>query len=346
MARATASRMGLTAEALESLRAQRAALEALTAPTIDADIHLSDLDRLVGPIQTRYYNEPYYYHGRPISAEEAVLEMDMAGIDLAVAWQNPAATNYGGEPAGDYEDLWQANRYIAAAARRFPNRILPAGWTDPRALGVAGAVHLARRCVEELGFPVVKLNPAQNRYSIDGPEVLAVVEAILELGARPAFHFGADTPFTPAEGLAAVARHCAGRPLLAVHMGGGGAGYVEAEPLYQAARRLGLDHPNVHYVLSAKRDCHIEGDLIACTLAGAPFVRNLSFGSDAPYGKMAWNFGGARALLATLVDPRHPEERVRQNRELFREATPGYLGGNLRDFWRGAIASVLATPRQ
>src|SRR5690606_1246334 len=126
-----------------------------------------------------------------------------------------------------------------------PTRVIPAGWTDPKALGLTRAIELARSCVEIRGMAVVKMNPAQNEYAIDDPRVLEVVDEIVALGAIPAFHFGSDTPHTPPGGLAVVAERHPQHPLIAVHMGGGGGHFVEAEETYQAARRLGLTHPNI-----------------------------------------------------------------------------------------------------
>jgi len=295
---------------------------------IDADVHITDLDSLDEARRRRYHETPDYYHGRPISAEDAIREMDMAGVDMALVWQNPTATAYGSDPGGNARALAAANRYIKDSAARFPDRFIPAGWVDPRACGLENTLALAETLVREWGFPIVKLNPAQNCYAIDSPQALAVMDRIVALGAIPAFHFGGDTAYTPVEGLRRVAERHREWPLVAVHMGGGGAGYLEAEPLYAAARRLGMECPNIRYVLSAKRDSHIESDLIAYQLAGDPFCRNLFCGSDAPYGRMTWNFGGFRAMFRSLQDAeRHADARVRPG--LFTpEAIGNYLGGN------------------
>ena len=292
---------------------------------IDADAHATDL---------KAPREPAYYHGRPISAEDLVCEMDMAHVDMALIWQNPLATVYTDSPKGNAEVLLAANRYVRDSALRFPRRFIPAGWTDPKACGVRNAIRIAETCVREFGFAFVKLNPAQNRYPIDSPEVLAVVDRIVELGAVPAFHFGADTPYTPAEGLRAVAARHPDHPVLAVHMGGGGASYDAAEETYQKARRLGLEQPNIRFAISAKRDAHIESDFIAYQLAGEPFCRNLFCGSDAPYGRMTWNFGGFRAMLGSLRDgAHHTDARLRAQPGLFTEtAVRGYLGSNFAKF--------------
>jgi predicted TIM-barrel fold metal-dependent hydrolase len=130
---------------------------------------------------------------------------------------------YGSDLQVNFEVRAAANQYVAKSADSYPNRIIPAGWTDPKALGLEGALKLAETCVQELGFPLVKMNPAQNAFPIDSPEVMTVLDRIVELGAVPAFHFGADTIYTPATGLQKVAQRHPDHPLVAVHMGGGGA---------------------------------------------------------------------------------------------------------------------------
>ncbi|MCW5966318.1 MAG: amidohydrolase family protein [Bryobacterales bacterium] len=311
----------------------------------DADVHVSDLAALAGPLRERYETSVGYYHGRPISAEDAVAEMDTAGVSLANIWQNPAATTYPGGEDENAEALLAANRYVAESARRFPGRFVPSGWTDPKSCGVFNAKTIVTTCVREFGFVLVKMNPAQNRFPIDSPEVLEVVDHIVELGAVPTFHYGADTPFTPAEGLETLLRRHPGHPLVAVHMGGGGAGYLNAESLYQQSRQLGLRYPNLRFILSAKRDTHIETALITYQHAGAPFHQNLFCASDAPYGRMSWNFGGYRGMFHALraYAATHQDVRVRSNQDLFDDASvQGYLGGNFARFLAEASERLLA----
>jgi predicted TIM-barrel fold metal-dependent hydrolase len=310
---------------------------------IDADAHATDMTALSDEVRRRNATANGYYHGRPVSAEDLIREMDAAEVDMALIWQNPAATRYTDDPERNAAALTAANLYVRDAARRFPTRFIPAGWTDPKSCGVGRALEIAETCVRDFGCPIVKMNPAQNRYRIDSPEVLAVVDRIVELGAAPAFHFGADTPYTPAEGLARVAERYPMHPILGVHMGGGGASYTGAERTYQAARQLGLARPNIRFALSAKRDAHIESDIIAYQLAGAPFCRNLFCASDAPYGRMAWNFGGYRWMFKTLIDAEsHTDERVRSSPGLFTpEVAQGYMGGNFARFAAAACRGVL-----
>ena len=297
---------------------------------IDADTHISDTDVAPGWIRERLAESPSYFHGKPILAEELIREMDAADVDMALCWQNPAATIYTGEQDEDYQSLLAANRYIFESSLRYPDRIIPAGWTDPRALTVGGAIKMAVHCTKEFGFGIIKINPAQNEFPIDSEEVFSVVDTIYSSGAIPAFHFGADTPYTPPAGLEAVAQKFAPEPLLAIHMGGGGAAYTDAEEAYNKSREIGLRNPNIRYILSAKRDTHIESDLIAYQSAGDPWSKNLFCASDAPYGLQSWNFGGFREMFRTLLDgSRHNDPRLRKDPGLFSaEAIAGYLGGN------------------
>lgn len=310
---------------------------------IDGDTHATDTSALSGDILLRYRSESNYYHGKPVSAEDLLREMKMAEIDMAIIWQNPAATSYGNSHEENFYALLKANRYIYDSGVKYPEKFIPAGWTDPKALGTDLAKELARICLHEFGFAIVKMNPAQNAFYIDSDPVIEVLDYIAGIGAVPAFHFGADTEFTPAEGLLKLAGRHPGHPVLGIHMGGGGASYPGAEDLYNEARKAGLQCPDIRYVLSAKRDTHIESDLITYTLAGEPYCSNLFCGSDAPYGRMTWNFGGYRSMFRSFgKGEEHTDLRVRQNPELFTEKMAlGYMGRNLAEFMIGAYTSIL-----
>ena len=277
--------------------------EAGESLVVDADTHISDLESLSETERRRHDEDAGYYHGRPVSAEELIREMDLARVDMALVWQNPASTVYTGDPARNTEALLAANRYVCRAAERYPARLIPAGWVDPRACGVENTLRLLETLVGEFGFFMVKLQSGAEPLHDGQPGSPGGDGPHRGTGAVPAFHFGADTPYTPAGALRTVAERHPDRPVVAVHMGGGGAGYLEAEQLYGEARALGLERPNIRYVLSAKRDAHMESDLVAYQAAGEPFRRHLFCASDAPYGRMAWNFGGFRALCAALKKP-------------------------------------------
>jgi len=337
--------MAFTNTALQAMKDRCAYLEANCSNLIiDADTHLTDLNSLTGKIKAAFEATPNYYHGRPIGHEEILREMKMADIDMALSWQNPAATPYSGDPSADFDGLMRANRHIFEVSQIYPHSFIPAGWTDPKALGVENALRVVDTCLFEFGFPVIKFNPAQNAFPITSDEVLAVVDRIAGCGAVTAFHYGGDTEFTPADGLEEVAQQFPQAPFLAVHMGGGGAGYLEAESIYLQTREMGIRNPNIHFIQSAKRDTHIESDFIVFQQAGEPYCNNISCGSDAPYGRMAWNFGGFRSMFNSLQDTEnHTDRRIRNREVVFTdEDIQGYMGGNFAALILAAYRRIYA----
>ena len=311
---------------------------------IDADTHITDTSKLPEDIDKQYKETLNYYHGRPISAEDLIAEMDMSDVDMALSWQNPAATPYGEDLDENFDSLMEANRYIYQVSRKYPERFIPAGWTDPKAVGLDNALKVVDICVHEFGFPVVKMNPAQNSYPITSDDVITIAKRITDYGAVTAFHYGADTPFTPAAGLEAVAQKLPEGKFLGVHMGGGGAGYVRAEKIYLQTREMGLRSPNVHFIMSAKRDTHIESDLIVYQQAGLPYSANISCASDAPYGRISWNFGGYRSMFQTLQNKTlHPDARISSGEVVFdEESIAGYMGNNFARLIRDTCTKMLS----
>jgi predicted TIM-barrel fold metal-dependent hydrolase len=312
---------------------------------IDADTHISSIEELSPADRNNYLNNPNYYHGKPICAEDLLREMKMAGIDMSLIWQNPAVTHYGTDKEINYQALHKANLYIFQSAEKYPEKFIPAGWTDPKALGTDLAISLVEKCIKELGFLVVKMNPAQNQYNIDSESVITVFNKIVELGGIPAFHFGGDTIFTNAEGFEKLALLHPEHPVLGIHMGGGGPSYNEGEIHYINARELGLRRQNIYFIESAKRDTHIESDLITYQLAGKPYCDHIFCGSDAPYGRETWNFGGYRMMFDSLIDGmNHPDKRLQTNPDLFnRTSAQKYMGGNIAQFLIDGYKNMLIT---
>jgi hypothetical protein len=70
-----------------------------------------------------------YYHGKPISAEDLLAEMKMAGVDMSLVWQNPAVTPYGMNQDKNFETLLKANRYLFDMDAKYPGEIYPR-WLD------------------------------------------------------------------------------------------------------------------------------------------------------------------------------------------------------------------------
>ena len=299
----------------------------------DADTHPTDPRLLKGELLSKYLTSENYYHGRPIVVEELLKEMRIADVDIALCWQNPATIQYTDNENENFESLLAANQFICHLSETYPEQIIPAGWTDPKALGLEKAKELVEICIGEFGFFIVKMNPAQNAFPMDDPKVLEIVDLIVARGAVPAFHFGADTPYTTPEALKILASGNPYHPVMAVHMGGGGAGYLQAEDHYIRTRELGMMCPNIVFPLSAKRDAHMESDFISYQLAGAPFKYNLFCASDAPYGKLNWNFGGFRSMFNSFLHGKHPDPRLQTHPGLFtKNDIQNYLGENFIQF--------------
>ena len=191
---------------------------------IDADVHIS----------------PTPQGGNSVTVDELLRRMDRAGVERALTWLQPP-----------YErgEVTQGNAYVYQAARAHPDRIVGFGWTDP-SLGVERAKDEARRCVEEYGFPGVKLNGAQNDFVIDDPEIsLPVIETIAALGVALALHIGADAyERTHPSRAGAIARRFPELPILMVHMGG-----AAFHDLSRAAIETAQACPNLTIVGSAVR---------------------------------------------------------------------------------------------
>jgi len=300
---------------------------------MDADTHISDLKKMDEWNKTLYDSSPNYYQGKPINAEQLIAEMDMSNIDMSLCWINPALISYHSSLESNYKQLKNAIEYIMKASEKYPTRIIPSGWIDLKILGLNKSMDLVDECINEMGLLVIKMNPAQNGYHMNHPDVCKLVKFMADKGAIPAFHYGADTPFTPPESLVAIAEGIYPHKLIAVHMGGGGASYMEGEAIYHKTRELGLKCDNIYYVESAKRDTHIESDFIAYVAAGEQHYKRIMCGSDAPYGRQSWNYGGYRSMFSTLKNPiLHTDVRIHSMQAVFTdEIIQRFMGENLVD---------------
>jgi predicted TIM-barrel fold metal-dependent hydrolase len=217
-----------------------------------------------------------------ITADELVAMLDENGVDRALCWLKPPYARL----------IEEHNRAVYEAEQRFPDRIIGFGWANPR-LGVENAIAAARTCLDEYGFPGVKLNGAQDEYFIDDEEIaLPVIEAVAGAGAALAFHCGADAyerthPFR----IAKIAARHPDTPILLAHMGG-----VGVPSLHEAAIEFAQQHPNMHFIGSAAQSKSI---LAAIELLGPERV---SFGSDTPFGLMHVELARYRALLRDLTE--------------------------------------------
>jgi hypothetical protein len=230
---------------------------------VDADCHLSaragDLD---------------------VTADDLVSMLDANGVNRALCWLKPAYTR----------GVHEGNRTVYEATKRYPDRIVGFGWTNPR-LGMEKALGAVTRCLEEYGFPGVKLNGAQDEYFVDDESLaMPVIERIAKAGAVLAFHVGADAyerthPFRVAK----IAARFPQTRILVVHMGG-----VGVPPLHAACIEQARQHDNLFLVGSAAESRAIAN---AVSVLGPDRV---CFGSDTPFGLMRVELARYRAILADL----------------------------------------------
>ncbi|MCU0521082.1 MAG: amidohydrolase [Anaerolineae bacterium] len=201
--------------------------------------------------------------GGAFSLEEHLKRMERSGVDKTLTWLKP-----------DYlgEGIEAHNRYVYDAMRRYPDKILGFGWADPT-VSVEHAKRMVKVCTQEYGFYGVKLNGAQNSYTIDDPMLaLPVIEEIAKTGKILAFHIGPDA-YERTHPLRArkVAQLYPEMTILMVHMG------MTDWDMNCAVVEVAQECPNMVLIGSATDDKAI---LHAITTLGAERV---CFGSDAPF---------------------------------------------------------------
>jgi len=227
---------------------------------IDADVHISP-----------------FKDGNRISYDELLLRMDRSGVEKAVTWLQPTY----------FRDVELGNQYVFEAMSKHPDRILGFGWVDPH-FGLDACLKEIQRFVEEYGFYGVKLNGAQNYFSIDDELIsLPLIEAIVKTDRLLAFHIGADSiEFTHPFRLAKIARRFPQAMIIAVHMGGA------ANPdLSRAMIEVAKECKNIYLVGSEIRPPAV---LNAIETLGPDRVL---FGSDTPFELMHVEVAKYSALL-------------------------------------------------
>ncbi|MBN1582307.1 MAG: amidohydrolase family protein [Anaerolineae bacterium] len=201
--------------------------------------------------------------GGDFALEKHLARMKRAGIDKTLVWLKP-----------DYQgtEIEGHNKYIYDAVQKYPDKLLGFGWADPT-ISVEHAKKMVQVCTEEYGLYGVKMNGAQNNYTIDDPEMgLPIAEAIAKTGKMIAFHIGPDAyerthPFRAAK----IARMYPEMPVLMVHMG------MTDVVMNKTVVEMALECPNMILIGSATT---YKAVLMAIKALGAERV---CFGSDAPF---------------------------------------------------------------
>ncbi|MDR2479296.1 MAG: amidohydrolase family protein [Treponema sp.] len=228
---------------------------------IDADTHISPTD-----------------DENTIRAEELIEQMERSGVDRAVCWLQPP-----------YMRIIDGSlKYLYESVKRYPDKLLGFGWVDPH-LGVGEGKATVKRCLDEYGFHGVKLNGAQNSFTIDNEKMtLPIIEEIAKAGSILAFHIGADAydnthPFRAAN----IAERFPETTILMIHMGG-----VSSPDLSAACIDAAVKHKNMHLIGSNVRYTSV---IKAIRELGASRV---SFGSDTPFSVMHADVCAYQAFLS------------------------------------------------
>ncbi len=114
------------------------------------------------------------------SPDEIVVRMDVAGVDLAVVFPFNEI-----EPGISFS---RANDYIAAGAKKYPDRVIGFCRLDPH-FGEK-AVWELRRSINELGLRGVKLHPTAQDFNISDPWVVEIAKEAVKLDVPIVFDTG------------------------------------------------------------------------------------------------------------------------------------------------------------
>lgn len=230
---------------------------------IDADTHISSMPG-----------------GIHMPAEKLIERMDKNGAAGALVWLHP------GQKPDEYCDYDGQNRYVYEMAKKYPDRLIPVGWLNPKTGTVAQLNENLRRQREEYGFTAIKLNGAQNYFDLlDEEKSLPLIEAIVESGAMLAFHSGSDQNTHPSK-VAAIAARFPQVKILLVHMG---------QTANDAAIRAAGDNKNITLIGSGLQDYRYVRKAVD-TLGS----RRVCFGSDSPFRDMKTILDTYKAVLHGL----------------------------------------------
>ena len=197
------------------------------------------------------------HHGRTYRAGQLIAAMDKHGVDRSVVIPFPVVADYR-----------EAHNEIAQAIKDHPERIIGTACINPY-IGAGDYRDEVKRCVEELGFRALKLQP--QFQPLDPLLTIGdfLYEAALEFKLPVIIHTGTGAPFALPSLYVVIARRFPELKIVLAHCGGGGLFFAEA---IVAAEQC----PNIRLELSTLMPHHILQ-----VLRHVPSSR-LMIGSDLP----------------------------------------------------------------
>lgn len=215
----------------------------MTSITIDGHAH-------IGP---REVGSEYSYMKDGYKVEQLIASMDKNGIRMATVWAMRQSPDYA-----------TANEYIADAARRYPDRIIPFirlnPWLDASQQALVDAL-------EKHHIRGLKLHPADENFDPDDPIVHPLLEIAERHGIPVVFHTGLNARPVP---VGDAADRFPRVNMVLLHLGG---------PLYQDCMFVAKKCPNV-YLETAQ--CPYVNRIAKIILEKVGEDR-LIWGSDIPY---------------------------------------------------------------
>ncbi|MCI0421561.1 MAG: amidohydrolase family protein [Acidobacteria bacterium] len=201
------------------------------------------------------------HHGRCHTADQLLAEMDSFGVDRSLAIPFPVV-----------EDYRQAHDEIGRAVRAHPDRLVGAACIYPY-IPREEFQSEVKRCVEDLGFRALKLQPQYQPLNPLSGRSDFFYETALEYRLPVVIHTGTGIPYALPSLYIVPARKFPGLHMVLAHCGGGGILLSEAIVAATVC-------PNIYLELSSLMPHHIHE-----VLDHVPSSR-LMIGSDLPENLM------------------------------------------------------------
>lgn len=197
------------------------------------------------------------HHGRRITVEDLLREMDDFGVDRSLVIPFPVV-----------EDYRATHDEIAHAVQAHPDRFVGAACLYPYLRREEFRTEV-KRCVEELGFRAIKLQPQYHALNPLWPTSEFFFATAQEYNLPIVVHTGSGIPYSLPSLYIVPARQFPDLKIILGHCGGGGLLLAEAIVAAQVC-------PNIYLELSSLMPHHI-----AEVLQHVPSTR-LMIGSDLP----------------------------------------------------------------
>lgn len=201
------------------------------------------------------------HHGRRYSAEQLLDAMDRFGVDKSLVIPFPVVADY-----------YEAHNEISRALRLHPERITGAACIYPY-IGRDKYRDEVRRCVEELGFGALKLQPQFQPLDplLEVGDFL--YETAIEFNLPLVIHTGTGAPYALPSLYIVPAKRFPEAKIILAHCGGGGLFFAEAIVAALSCENIWLELSTLmpHHILQVLR--HVPSSQL---MIGSDLPENLT----------------------------------------------------------------------